>query len=99
MCGLPVRQSEPSLGLLRAQRIPGFDPWLTSLGLKSRLNDRIHAAFSVLRKAEEVSRNGHEKGVYSDVQTGDWFPLIEALEAHDVSFLSEVIPLPRSLRC
>jgi hypothetical protein len=66
------------------QRLDGFDAWLISRGLRPRPNDRIHHAFSVLRRAEEASRKGRETGVYSDVQPGDWFPVIEALEAHDV---------------
>ncbi len=37
-------------------RLEGFDPWLTSLGLTARPNDRIHEAFKVLRRAEEASR-------------------------------------------
>lgn len=76
------------------QSLEGFDPWLTSLGLRPRLNDRIHAAFNVLRKAEEVSRKGRETGVYSDVQPGDWFPVIEALEAHDVFLAFRHDPSP-----
>src|ERR1035437_8716356 len=66
------------------QQLEGFDAWLTSLGLTPRPNDRIHAAFQVLRRANKVSRRGHETGIYSYVQPGDWFPVIEALEAHDV---------------
>lgn len=61
-----------------------FDTWLTSLGLTPRPNDRIHAAIEHLRRAEELSRKGRETEIYSDIQPGDWFPLIEALEAHDV---------------
>lgn len=62
----------------------GFDAWLTRLGLTPRRNDRIHEAFKVLRRAEEASRKGHETGMYSFIQPEDWFPIIEALEAHDV---------------
>jgi hypothetical protein len=64
--------------------LEGFDPWLTSLGLRPRPNDRIHEAFKVLRKAEEASRKGQETGIYSEIQSGDWFQIIEALDAHDV---------------
>ena len=65
-------------------RLEGFDPWLTSLGLTARPNDRIHEAFKVLRRAEEASRKGHETGIYVDIRPGDWFPVVEALEAHDI---------------
>jgi hypothetical protein len=65
-------------------RLEGFDPWLSSLGLTPHLNDRIHQAFKILRKAEEASRRGRETGTYTDIQPEDWFPLIESLEAHDV---------------
>jgi hypothetical protein len=34
--------------------------------------------------AEEASRRGRETGIYSDIQPDHWFPIIEALEAHDV---------------
>jgi len=71
--------------------LEGFDRWLTSLGLALRPNDRIHEAFKVLRKAEEASRRGRETGNYVDISPGDWFPIVEALEAHDVftAFLNE----------
>lgn len=65
-------------------RLEGFDPWLTRLGLAPRPNDRIHAAFKILSKAEEASRRGRETGAYVDIDAGDWFPIVEALEAHDV---------------
>jgi hypothetical protein len=65
-------------------RLEGFDAWLTKLGLTPRPNDRIHEAFKILRKAEEASRKGRETGAYIDIQPKDWFPIIEALEAHDV---------------
>jgi len=65
-------------------RLTGFDEWLTRLGLTPRPNDRIHEAFKILRKAEETSRIGRETGVYRYIQREDWFPIIEALEAHDV---------------
>jgi len=64
--------------------LEGFDHWLRSLGLTPHLNDRIHEAFKILRKAEEASRIGRETGVYTDIQPKDWFPIIESLEAHDV---------------
>jgi hypothetical protein len=65
-------------------RLEGFDPWLTRLGLTPRPNDRIHEAFKVLRKADEASRKGRETGIYTDIPAGDWFPLVEAVEAHDI---------------
>ncbi len=65
-------------------RLAGFDAWLTRLGLTPRPNDRVHEAFKILRKAEEASRKGRETGVCINVQPEDWFPIIEALEAHDV---------------
>jgi hypothetical protein len=61
-----------------------FDPWLTSLGLKPCPSDRIHQAFGVLRKADQASRNGRETDVYSKIDPKDWFPLTEAVEAHEV---------------
>jgi hypothetical protein len=73
-----LRYSE-LLGLLE-----GFDPWLTSSGLTPRPNDRIHEAIKVLRRAEEASQRGRETGVYEEIQAGDWFPLVEAVEAHDI---------------
>ena len=66
------------------RRLNGFDPWLTSLGLTPRPNDRMHEAFKIFRAAEEASRRGRETGVYTDIRPEHWFPLIEALEAHDV---------------
>jgi hypothetical protein len=65
-------------------RLEGFDPWLSSLGLTPRSNDRIHEAFKILRKAEEAIRRGRETGVYTNISPVDWFPMVEALEAHDV---------------
>jgi len=65
-------------------RLEGFDPWLIGLGLTPRTNDRIHEAFKILRKAEEAIRRGRETGVYSNIGPADWFPMIEALEAHNV---------------
>ena len=76
------------------QRLDGFDAWLVSRGLRLRSNDRIHHSFSVLRRAEEASRKGRETGVYSEVQPGDWFPVIEALEAHDVLLAFQNDPSP-----
>ncbi len=75
-------------------RLEGFDQWLRSLGLTPHLNDRIHEAFKVLRKAEKASRRGHETGVYTDIHPKDWFPIIESLEAHDVfnAFQNEPSP-------
>lgn len=66
------------------RRLEGFDPWLSKLGLTPRPDDRLHRAFEVLRKADEASRRGIETGIYSDIEPGDWFPIIEALEAHDI---------------
>jgi hypothetical protein len=66
------------------RRLQGFDPWLTSLGLTPRLDDRIHQAFQFLRRADEASRRGLETGEYVEIRPGDWFPVIEALEAHDI---------------
>jgi len=34
--------------------------------------------------AESAARRGRETGVYSDIKPDHWFPIIEALEAHDV---------------
>lgn len=76
------------------RRLEGFDPWLTSLGLTPRPNDRIHEAFKILRRAEEASRKGNETGIYSDIHPGDWFPIIEALEAHDVFTAFQNDPSP-----
>jgi hypothetical protein len=71
-----------------------FDPWLRSLGLAPRPDDRLHQAFKILAMAEEASRRGRETGVYSDIQPDHWFPIIEALEAHDVlcAFKSDASP-------
>jgi hypothetical protein len=66
------------------QRLENFDNWLISLGLRPRSNDRIHQAFNTLRMAEAASRKGRETGEYSKIQAEHLFPLIEALEAHDV---------------
>jgi len=66
------------------KRLEGFDPWLSRLGLTPRSDDRIHAAFNVLRRAEEAIRRGHETGVFTNISPADWFPMVEALEAHDV---------------
>jgi hypothetical protein len=66
------------------RQLEGFDPWLTELGLTPRPNDRIHQAFQFLHRAEEASRKGRETGFYRNVGPGDWFPVVEALEAHDV---------------
>src|SRR6185437_7455522 len=76
------------------QRLRGFDAWLTSLGLRPRPDDRIHAAIRVLRRAEDVSRKGRETGIYSDIEPGDWFAVIEALEAHDVFLAFQNDPSP-----
>lgn len=65
-------------------RLEGFDPWLTGSGLTPHPNDRIHEAFKILRKAEAASRRGRETGTYIDIRPRDWFPIVEALEAHDV---------------
>ncbi len=75
-------------------RLEGFDPWLNSLGLTPHLNDRIHEAFKILRKAEVASRRGHETGIYTDIQPEDWFPIIESLEAHDVFTAFQNEPSP-----
>jgi hypothetical protein len=66
------------------QRLDGFDAWLMRLGLTPRPNDRIHQAFQVLRRAEAASCHGRETGAYVSIQPPDWFPVVEALEAHDV---------------
>jgi hypothetical protein len=76
------------------QHLEGFDAWLTSLGLRPRRNERIYKAIEVLRRAEEVSREGRETGIYSDIRPGDWFPVIEALEAHDVFLAFRNDPSP-----
>ncbi len=76
------------------QHLEGLDAWLTSLGLRSRPNDRIYAAIEVLRRAEEVSRKDRETGIYSDIQPSDWFPVIEVLEAHDVFLAFQNDPFP-----
>lgn len=75
-------------------RLEGFDQWLRSLGLTPHLNDRIHEAFKVLRKAEEASRRWRETGGYTDIQSKDWFPIIESLEAHDVFTAFQNEPTP-----
>jgi hypothetical protein len=75
-------------------RLEGFDRWLTSLGLTPRPNDRIHEAFKALRRAEEASRKGQETGIYSDIKPGDWFAIIEALEALDVFTAFDNDPSP-----
>lgn len=75
-------------------RLEGFDQWLRSLGLTPHLNDRIHEAFKVLRKAEEASRRWRETGGYTDIQSKDWFPIIESLEAHDVFTAFQNEPSP-----
>ena len=76
------------------QGLGGFDPWLRNLGLAPRPDDRLHQAFKILALAEEASRRGRETGVYSDIQPDHWFPIIEALEAHDVlcAFESDTSP-------
>jgi hypothetical protein len=66
------------------QRLEGFDAWVASLGLTPRPDDRVHQAFQFLRRAEEASRRGQETGEYVEILPRDWFPLIEALEAHDI---------------
>jgi len=75
-------------------RLAGFDAWLTRLGLTPRPNDRIHKAFKILRKAEEASQKGRETGAYIDIQPGEWFPIIEALEAHDIFTAFQNEPSP-----
>src|SRR5258708_7910753 len=75
-------------------RLEGFDPWLSRLGLTPHLDDRLHQAFKVLRAAEEASRRGNETGVYTDIQPGHWFPIIESLEAHDVFSAFQNEPSP-----
>ncbi len=66
------------------RRLEGLDPWLRSLGLTPRNNDRIHQALSVVRMADEATRKGHETGQYSRLQSEHLFPLVEAVEAHDI---------------
>ncbi|HET6843015.1 MAG TPA: hypothetical protein VFK06_15275 [Candidatus Angelobacter sp.] len=75
-------------------RLAGFDAWLTRLGLTPRPNDRIHEAFNIFRKVEEASRKGRETGIYSYIQREDWFPIIEALETHDVFTAFQNEPSP-----
>ena len=58
--------------------------WLNTLGLKPHRNDRIHLTIDALRAANAASRKGRETGDYTKVQAEHLFPLIEALEAHDV---------------
>ncbi len=76
------------------RRLAGFDAWLTSLGLTPRPDDRIHEAFKILRRAEEASRKGQETGNYIDIRPGDWYPIIEALEAHDIFVAFQNDPSP-----
>jgi hypothetical protein len=76
------------------QHLDGFDAWLTKLGLTLRPNDRIHQAVQVLGRAEEASRRGQETGEYTEIQPRDWFPVIEALEAHDVFMAFRDDPSP-----
>jgi hypothetical protein len=66
------------------RRLDRFDPWLRGLGLTPHLDDRVHQAFKILALADEASRKGRETGAYSPIQPSHWFPIIEALEAHDV---------------
>ena len=66
------------------RRLEGFDPWLRNLGLTPRNNDRIHQALSVVRMAQEATRKGQETGKYSRLQPEHLFPLVEAVEAHDI---------------
>jgi hypothetical protein len=80
------------------RRLADFDAWLTSLGLTPRPSDRIHEAFKFLRRAEEASRKGQETGNYTNIRPGDWFPIIEALEAHDIFTVFQNDPPPRA-RC
>jgi hypothetical protein len=75
-------------------RLDDFDAWLCSLGVKLRPNDRLHEAFKVLRRAEDASRKGRETGIYIDISPGDWFPIVEALEAHDVFAAFQNDPSP-----
>jgi len=63
------------------QHLQGFDAWLTGLGLTPRPNDRVHQAFQFLRRAEEASCHGQDTGEFVEIRPGDWFPVIEALEA------------------
>jgi hypothetical protein len=76
------------------RRLEGFDAWLIKLGLRPRQNDRIHEAIKVLRRADELSRKGQQTGRYADILPGDWFPVVEALEAHDVFAAFENDPSP-----
>lgn len=66
------------------ESVEGFDKWLLSLGLTPRSDDRIHRAFAVLRMADEAIRKGRETGEYASIKPEHLFPLVEALEAHDI---------------
>src|SRR5665213_2391047 len=75
-------------------RLGGFDDWLIKLGLTPHQNDRIHNAIEVLKRQDKLSRKGQQTGKYADILPGDWFPVIEALEAHDVFAAFENDPSP-----
>lgn len=78
------------------QSLDGFDSWLLEIGLTPRADDRIHQAFKVLRKAEEASSRGRATGLYSEIQTEDWFPIVEALEACNIytALHKDSLPVP-----
>jgi hypothetical protein len=76
------------------RRLEGFDQWLVRLGLTPRPNDRIHEAIRFLRNAEELSKKGKETGHYADIHPKDWFPVVDALEAHDVFAAFQDDPSP-----
>jgi hypothetical protein len=62
-----------------------FDTWLNELGVSVRRNDRIHRAFEIVKFAEEATRLGCESGSYDkQIQGTHLFPMIEALEAHEI---------------
>lgn len=65
-------------------RLEAFDAWLIRIGLTPKPNDRIHEAIKVLRKANAESHRGQEAGIYTVIRPREWFPIIEALEAHDI---------------
>ena len=48
----------------------------------------------LLRKADNASRKGRETGIYIDISPEDWFPIVEALEAHDVFIAFRNDPSP-----
>ena len=66
------------------KRLEGLDQWLSEMGVKAVANDRVHQALDVMRMAEAASRRGRETGEYTNINSRDLFPIIEALEVFEV---------------